>query len=337
VSIVLLVIDGLGARSVRRSVMPTLARWADLGLWRPEGATAVMCASTYPNFASIVTGSLPAEHGMYANVVVSDGVARSAAEVGPRVPTLLDAGSEVVVGDQNLIGVMSAETAGRHWPPLGGIPPGIGLDDFGYVSDVEVTARVLEALERGPDLLFAQLNGPDTVAHIYGPDSEEATQCHRELDRCLARIDESLDPAEDLLLVTSDHDQETVDPSRRIDLAAHAEANGAEVTVVHEGTAAMVVGPDASKSNWVEGVPGVQGRERALGDPCLVFSEPGWWFAGPGFPDFRGAHGGPRTRATVAIAVGAQASLRAMDAGFFGPRLGAEDWFGLVRSARSRS
>ncbi|MCI0678544.1 MAG: alkaline phosphatase family protein [Actinobacteria bacterium] len=338
-TVILIVVDGLGARSVTPDVMPTLVGWGTRGLIRPDGATSVMCASTYPNHASIVTGQLPAAHRMFTNQVVMDGVTRSGAELGPCVPTFLDAGAEVVVGDQNLIGVVSGYTAGRHWPPSGEIPPGTDLDDFGYVSDEEVTAQVVEAIDRRPELLYAQLNGPDTAAHIHGPDSDEAIDSYRSLDRCLAIIDSAMQLHwdQDLVIVTSDHDQETIDPSKRIDLRSLAYQRGVDVEVIHEGTAAMLVGPDASPSAWLDEEPGVERSVLVGGDVHLVFSDPGWWFADSAFPDFHGAHGGPRTTSTVAVAAGSTEGIAAIRPWFRGSRLGAEDWFDQVQVARSIS
>src|SRR5262245_7890788 len=137
-TVVMLVIDGIGHRSVTSESMPTLSDWARRGLSRPDGATAVMCSSTYPNFASMVTGTPPAAHGLWANEVVVEGGIRPAAEVGPAVPTYFDAASEVIVGDHHLIGVTAAHEAGWHWPPSGVIPPGSDVDMFGYLTDGEV-------------------------------------------------------------------------------------------------------------------------------------------------------------------------------------------------------
>lgn len=294
-----------------------------------------MCSSTYPNFASIVTGRLPVAHGIFANMVVGGDVILGAADVGPRVATFVDQRTEVVVGDHNLIGVTAASTAGRHWPTSGVTPPGAGADAFGYLADTEVTGRVVEALERRPEVLFVQLNGPDTVAHIHGPDSNEAIESYREIDRCLAIIDEAVHWDQDLVMVTSDHDQEPVSPSLRIDLDAVATREGAEVSVVHEGTAAMLVGPGASDGGWLAGVDGVEGWGLVAEDVSLAFSAPGWWFSDSAFPDFKGAHGGPRTRSTLAVAAGSSSPIEAIRDRFMAPRLGAEDWSGLVKTART--
>ncbi len=336
-TIVVLVLDGLGARSMTPEVMPTLTGWAAGGLVRPEGATSVMCSSTYPNFASIVTGKLPLEHGIMTNQVVVDGAALPASELGPRSPTFLDRECEVVVGDQHLIGVMAAQTAGRHWPPDGLVPDGTELDLFGYVTDREVATRVIEALDRRPDLIFAQLNSPDTFAHVCGPDSVEAIESYRELDSSLAVIGSAIRWDQDLVLVTSDHDQETIDPTKRIDLHTVAREHGLDLTVVDEGTAAMLAGPGAIQPTWVESVQGVESWVQVAPDVAFVFSLPAWWFADPDLPDLRGAHGGPRTRATVAVATGAEALLPQIASRFSAARLGAEDWFDLVQTARAVS
>ena len=333
-TVVMLVLDGLGARSVTPGVMPTLTGWGNRGMIRPNGATSVLCASTYPNFASIVTGAMPHQHGLFTNRVVTDGTIRSGSEVGPAVPSFFDEDSEVVVGDQNLIGVVAARSAGRHWPPSGVLPAGTSVDQFGYVTDDEVAGRTVAALDRRPEFLFVQLNSPDTMAHIHGPDSEEATNSYRSLDDALAVIDTALDLERDMLLVTSDHDQESIDSTRRVDLETTVLVQGIEVTVVEEGTAAMLVGPGADKTEWLDAAPGVADWVAAGPGMCLAFTEPGWWFAGPDSPDLKGAHGGPRTRATIAVAAGPSWLLESIRPKLVARRFGAEDWFGLVETVR---
>ncbi len=336
-TVVVIVLDGLGSRWVTPDLMPTLHGWGTEGAMRPHGASSVLCSSTYPNFGTIVTGVQPSEHGIFSNEVAVDGVPRPASEIGPSAPTFLDESAEVVVGDQHLIGVMAAHTAGRHWPPSGELPPGIGLDAFGYVADHEVTARTIAALERRPNLLFVQLNSPDTSAHAYGPDSEAAIETYRSLDQCLSEIDAALRSRweETLLLVTSDHDQETVDVSNRIDLGALAFERGVEVAVLNEGTAAVLVGVEAGQSDWFQGVPGVDQSIEVREDVRFVFSSPQWWFGDASSPAFRGAHGGLRTQSTVAVAAGGHQDLSNVASAFDRPRFGAEDWFNLVQDARS--
>ena len=73
----------------------------------------------------------------------------------------------------------------------------------------------------------------------------EAIESYRDLDSSLAVIGSAIRSDQDLVLVTSDHDQETIDPTKRIDLRTVARGHGLALTVVDEGTAAMLAGPGA--------------------------------------------------------------------------------------------
>ena len=84
---------------------------------------------------------------------------------------------------------------------------------------------------------------------MCGPDSEEAIESYRELDSSLAVIGSAIRWDQDLVLVTSDHDQETIDPTKRIDLHAVATERGLDLTVVDEGTAAMLAGPGGDSAD----------------------------------------------------------------------------------------
>ena len=105
--------------------------------------------------------------------------------------------------------------------------------------------------------------------------------------------------------------------------------------MIHEGSAAVVMGSD--DPGWLDEVPGVESWEQAVTGVAMAFSEPGWWFAHSDFPDFKGAHGGPRTRSTIAVAIGPAPILEAIRPRFLGPRLGAEDWHDLVLFGKSGS
>jgi hypothetical protein len=69
-----------------------------------------------------------------------------------------------------------------------------------------------------------------------------------------------------------------------------------------------VWGADASNGGWLDDVGGVTGHAPITPGARLVWCEPLRWFCPPaGFmdrPPDLGTHGGPRTRAQVAIAAG---------------------------------
>lgn len=332
--VVLVIIDGVGARQVRPDTMPTLHALATSGAWHPEGSEAVLCSATYPNILTLVTGSPPTQHRVFANPLFGHELA------GPSsVITVFErAGgraSEFVVGDQYLIDVGRARTAGRHWPPEGVLPDGAHRDDFGYATDGEVLPHALAAVERRPDLLVVHFNGPDTASHLHGPDSDAAAASYRTSDAALASLVDALRPHWDnlLLLVTSDHDQETIDDDRRIDLVGLTATRGVDATVFHEGTAAVIVGPGATDARWLTDVAGIE-RSWLL-EPGLrvAASEPHHWFARADQPTRAGAHGGPRTRGQVAVATGGHPMVGRIAEAWRHRQPRAEDWTPLALSA----
>lgn len=333
-AVVFVILDAVGARQVRPDTMPALHALATAGAWRPDGSQAVLCSATYPNVLTLVTGSSPEKHRVFANPLF--GHAFTADAHAPTVFELAASStSEIVVGDQYLIDVTGARSAGRHWPPDGELPPAAICDEFGYAADAEVLPHAVEAAERRPDLLVVHLNGPDTAAHVHGPDSPAAVEAYRSADSTVGDLIEALRPRWDelLVLIASDHDQEPVDDDRRIDLADVATTRGVDATVFHEGTAAVVMGPDASDDRWFSDVPHIETSWRSEPALRIMASTPGAWFATAQQPSRRGGHGGHRTRDQVAIATGGHPMVSRIAAAWRDRRPGAEDWAGLVLAA----
>src|SRR5687768_3795983 len=111
--VVFLVLDGLPPAVIDAALTPTLLDWVSASGTAPRTVQAVLPASTYPNHATFATGVEPARHGIVGNWVRNaSGQFRPAAELGPSVPTIFDAAAAVdvesalVVGDQELVGVM---------------------------------------------------------------------------------------------------------------------------------------------------------------------------------------------------------------------------------------
>ncbi|WP_396903762.1 alkaline phosphatase family protein [Mycolicibacterium phlei] len=330
-TVVFVILDGVGARWVRPDTMPTLHVLATSGAWRQDGSQAVLCSATYPNILTLVTGHSPTAHRVFANGLFDH---HSTEKTCTRTvfERATSRSSEFVVGDQFLIDVGQARTAGRHWPPDGMLPAAAACDEFGYAADAEVVSRALAAAERRPDLLVVHLNGPDTACHLHGPDSEAAAAAYATADASLATLVEALRPRWDdlLLLIASDHDQETVHDDLRVDLMGAAARRGVDAAVFHEGTAAVVLGPDAHDGRWLADIAGVE--ESWLIEPGVrvVTTQPHHWFAGPDHPTRRGGHGGHRTRAQVAVASGGHPIVADIAALWRRRRPRAEDWTNLM-------
>jgi arylsulfatase A-like enzyme len=338
VRVVFTVLDALPARHVGPEHTPVLYDLASRGGLARDGALAVMTSATYPNHATFATGTQPRQHGIVSNWIPESSGVVPAWKRGPRVPTLFDAcaaarrTSAAVFGDQHLVGVMGATAAHSHWPPDGKPPPDARLDAMGYIDDRDTVEQLVGVLDAGPDLVVAQINGPDTAAHLFGPDADDAFAGYRETDALLARVREHIAWDDTVWILVSDHDQETVDADAPVDLQGEMRARGLELFALPEGNASLVCGAGALDARqWLAAVDGVAGAEPfALTDTalecCLAWTERGRAFGFEGAPTRAGTHGGPRTRAQVAAVTGGHSAVgtlaRAVEAG----PVHAADW-----------
>ncbi len=302
------ILDSMPPGVVTPDATPALWGQVLAGGRAPSGGLSLPVSVTYSNHAAFMTGVGPEETGLWSNAAWVDGRFTQTSKVGPRATTLFDrctaAGlkSVIAVGDQKLIPTMGATASTEHWPPNGQVPDGTAEDAYGYIAD----SAVIEASSRldfGADLVVLHLNEPDTTLHIYGPQSDEFAQQVAKSDAAYGQLLELLAPGwEDTLMITiSDHQQETITHPECLNLKAAGVAKGWDARVVHDGTAAVLVG-DLSPEQ-VRSVDGVEGVMRADPQTLIAWTEPGRMF-GKGEPLIRGAHGGPRCRPQMAIISG---------------------------------
>ena len=334
--VLFLVLDGVSPRHVDDGVMPVLTSLARAGGWCPEGGIGVMPTSTYPNHATFVTGAAPADHGIVANEIPTPAGPVPACERGPSSPTIFDAmraagrPSAAVFGDHHLVGVTGARAADSVWPD-GGFGDGVALDALGYAKDRETAARVLEAVEGEAELVVAQLNEPDTAAHIFGPDSPDALRRYGRADALLGMVTESLRTAwgDWVVIVVSDHSQEAVVEPAPIDLHAAAGGLGLGGLIVDDGAVAVVGGEMARDDRWMTGVRGVEGTRRVDDDTVLAWATAGRWFSSVELP-VRGVHGSPRTAPQVAVVTGGHRAVDALGRAIGQRRPEATWWAGAM-------
>ncbi|MDH4170131.1 MAG: alkaline phosphatase family protein [Acidimicrobiia bacterium] len=327
--VVFCIIDSLPARWVSAEVTPRLCELASSGGWHRAGATAVLSSATYPNHASFVTGTEPVAHGMITNRAWTGTEFVKAHKVGPRGPTLFDAcrsagvSTGVVVGDHKLIGVMAAREADLHWPPDGHLPDGAQRDEFRYAADDTVTRAVTDTGVLDASLAVIHFNEPDTACHLYGPDSAEAVERFGRTDEHLGQLIDQLRWDDTIVVVVSDHDQETVDDTTPLDLAALLAHHGLPGLVEPDGTAAAVVaGPALATLLELEELGG--GVE--ISDTIsLVWSDPGTVFGETGF-GLKGQHGSPRTALQVAVVGGGHPAAADLGGAITDRRPHATDW-----------
>lgn len=329
--VVLLVFDGLPNRHVTPTVTPNLWSLAAEAGRVPGTATGAMPSATYPNHATFITGVDPPTHGVVANWLLVDGTPTPSEAVGPAVPTVFDAcasagrSSAFVVGDQHLVGVMAGDRAEEHWPPGGEVPEGSSVDAFGYLDDAETVPRLAAALDDGHDFVFAQLNGPDTAGHRYGPDTDEALDGYRAVDTLVPRLREALAPGWDdtVVIAVSDHTMEALTHPEPIDVFSLAPEHG--MLGLPEGGAALVEGE--GDPTWLTEIEGCAGYEEFAPGRYLAWTRPGYWFAVDGLDtEYRGMHGNPTTREQVALVSGGHPAAWELAQRVAGGGVTALDW-----------
>lgn len=330
--VVLLVCDALPDRWVSPETTPHLHALAAEGGRAPGGAEGVLSAATYPNHATFATGTTPRHHRVVANQVWDGSAFQAASHVGPAVPTLLHAASDAglvsvaVAGDQHLPGVMGFDAATAAWPPPETVPAGTATDAFGYPADHEVVGRLAQLLDRcDADVVLVHLNGPDTAAHCFGPDSDEAIDQYRATDAAAGQVLALLRPrwTETVVIAVSDHDQEPTSGEPPLDVAAEARRRGLAWAVTHDGSSA--VAHRAGAAGPLPVLAGEDGRHAVDDDTVVLWPAPGRWCSSFDFP-LRGVHGSPRTRRQVGVVGGGHPSVSRLGARVSEGGVRAEDW-----------
>ncbi|NND43694.1 MAG: alkaline phosphatase family protein [Xanthomonadales bacterium] len=213
--LVLVSLDGFRWDYPDRGLTPTLSRLAREGV-RAERLLPVFPTLTFPNHYSLVTGLYPARHGIVANdFPLEDGGwyhirDRAVVQNGSLYhgdPLWVSAERQGMVAASFFWVGTEADIAGvrpTHWRL--------------FTKDIGGTARVDQVLEwlseppeSRPHFVTLYFEDVDDYAHWYGPDSAEADDAIRRVDRYLARL---LGGIKDLphgdqvnVVVVSDHGQ----------------------------------------------------------------------------------------------------------------------------------
>jgi Type I phosphodiesterase / nucleotide pyrophosphatase len=296
-------------------------RLAGFGGMAREGGRCALPSTTYPGFASLLTGRLPENHGVRTTNEAPAGAgswARVRTVVGS---TLFDSckatrlRSAAIQGDQKLHAVLATERAAEIWPP-GGMPSaGTKLDAHGYPVNAEIRPFALAALaDHDLRFVFVHLNETDTLGHDLGPGHPATLAAAWATDALVGELVDALgtDWERSVLVVTSDHDME---PRTGLPPIRLGDVDGLETLVLHVaedgGAAVLELTAGASPATVgarLDAVPGVA-AVRAAG-PGLAIAEArrGWVFAGAGATP-GGSHGGPATARTLAIVGGGHPSV----------------------------
>lgn len=336
--IVLLAFDGFPLHAFRRAVTPNLWQLGQDGGYAPDGGRTALPSTTYPSFATLLTGASQSRTGIRTTSQREGAVPGWAGGDRCRVPTLVHAArnaglrTAVVMGDQKLQAVLRLDEMDRAWPPKAIVPDGTEMDAHGYPTNAAILPHVLEAAaDPDLDLLFVHFNETDTVGHDLGPGAPQTLDCASAADAMVGQLVEELAPQWDrtVIAITSDHDMTRRLPFPAIDPMASHDCAGLVDDWIADGCAAwlrLTQGVDAhmaiSRLAALDGVENWRWREPNV---LLLLAAPGRTFAAPWIPA-AGIHGSTSTDRTLAIVGGGHAAVKdiAASIGTRPPRL--RDW-----------
>jgi predicted AlkP superfamily pyrophosphatase or phosphodiesterase len=269
--------DGLGRAWVSAERTPVLHALTGAALWCAEHR-AVFPSVTRVSAASIATGCRPRRHGLHGNRMglVEDGriVVRDVGKPDFRdhmrratgttlcVPTLAErvaaAGGFIAFSNVSpgAAYFLDPEHFGHVYHRAGSYAPGgspiEGGDALAVSHDLEGDAAMTRRFcaeiiaERQPAVGFLWLANPDLTLHGAPLGSPRHLEALAHADRCVGAVEERRARGEEiLLLVGSDHGQETIGASVEIEawLAAHGlgrDVASGDVAVAAQGTAALL-------------------------------------------------------------------------------------------------
>jgi arylsulfatase A-like enzyme len=320
--VLLIGLDGFPARMVSPDRTPRLWGLAASGGRAADGGlVASLPSTTYPGFASLLTGCRPERHGVRTTAVRPGAVPGWAGRRSVATPTLFDAcraaglRSAAIQGDHLLHEVLATDRAvDLRWPPAGPLDPVLRLDAKGYPVNDEVRPVALRAIAE-PDLrfLFVHLNEPDTYGHLVGPEHPATIACYGATDALVGEFVDALAPdwERSIVIVVSDHDMEPAATEPPIRLRADPDLATLTADELADGGAALLAVADgvdqtrvAAAAKRVEGVADARPAGRGI---VLVEADRGRVF---GVPQPGGVHGGPSTVRTLALVGGGHPAAR---------------------------
>ncbi len=244
---VVMIIDGLRADMVGEEFTPRLAEIVERSRWFTD-QRSVFPSATRVNSASIATGCWPKNHGLAGNAIALDeGYGLQAVSVGPadfrerlrratgrtlHRPTLAERlrphGGAVIYSNSSAGSAHMQDPDGHGWlfHRNGSFAPGMqAITDYRHLDvtydaagDAETTRRFCQALGEPGDALLHLLwiCEPDHSQHTLELGSPDHRNVIANSEQCAVRVFEAVDALraagdDVLLVVASDHGQETVD------------------------------------------------------------------------------------------------------------------------------
>ena len=212
--IIIIMMDGFGEAYYRNSKMPTLNDMEKKGIFKI--VPSLMPSVTNLNNASIVTGELPAIHGItgnsYVNPTSGEEEFMESADL-VLAPTLFERAAKkgiksiLFASKKKTIGLLykgtsdsiSPETASPIWIQRSGTPPSIYSREVNYW----LMESALYSLKNDKSLGLFYIHPTDYPMHTWAPEEKESKEHLAKIDEYIAMIIKAAPDA--MLLLTADH------------------------------------------------------------------------------------------------------------------------------------
>jgi arylsulfatase A-like enzyme len=202
--VVVIGVDGLSARGLQASKKPNIAALMASGAWTLH-ARAVLPTVSSPNWASMIMGAGPAQHGVTSNDWAPDHYTIEPSCKGPSgiSPTMF-----LLLRQQK----PSSDIAIFHeWDGFARlVEPGIPTLIQHGSSAADTMQRAISYLDaHAPDLLFIHLDSVDDAGHSYGHMTPEYLRAIEDADGLIGQLVRALEKRklrnDTVLFVTADH------------------------------------------------------------------------------------------------------------------------------------
>ena len=260
-----------------------------------DGMTTVFPSTTWPTHASLVTGVMPARHGVIANHILNRATRRAEDLTGDPIydagalltaPTVYDrataAGLTVAAidwpatrhapslafnlpffKDQHVFETQSARAVWEELAAAGF--PMTSQGDWAllpkrFMKDTMVADVASHVVERhAPDMLLVHFLCADSHQHLYGPRSAEAYWALEHIDTCIGRLLKGFPPVlrrRTTVCIVSDHGFLPVERDIRPNVRLkHLGAVGGDGTAGFSGEACFVANSGAGSLYALDGDP----------------------------------------------------------------------------------
>ncbi len=202
--VVIIGCDGMSPDGILKAKTPSMDNLIQRGAYTLR-ARGVMPTSSSPNWASMIMGAGPEQHGITSNSWRPDKfeIAPTAVGTGGIFPTIFS-----VLREQQPSAVIACF---HDWSGFGGLFEREALDIVedtdGPVNTTERAVAYFKAKQ--PNLTFIHLDHIDLAGHKYGHGTPEYYQSVEEADRLIGETVRGLETAgmleQTILIITSDH------------------------------------------------------------------------------------------------------------------------------------